>query len=343
MTLQNQLSPDCEVPGFHECCALSPNTARIEYIDRKLRGRLVDSFCHIAECVDLGDDGTKKRDLLEGRLRASRVSPWVFCLYSKLVAELSNSSDGARSLLSDIVAAAALPAEAGIVPIRDRTVSASWWDHFEVLFDTDSERHFNPQIASPETFSLCKREVEEGLSLLRLADPPWHDEVRGLLRLIVVGSARLDTEDLFNGASTFFFWGGSLINAELRRSAVSIIDLLVHESSHLMLFGLSADGALLSNEGEERYSSPLRSDPRPIDGILHACFVASRVHLAMCRLLSSGYLTEENERRATERRNHSERSARVGLDVLHKNAKPTELGASVLESLRSYWTTAAPQ
>ena len=130
---------------------------------------------------------------------------------------------------------------------------------------------------------------------------------------------------------------------KLRRSTVSIIDLLVHESSHLLLFGLSADGALLSNGGEERYASPLRFDPRPIDGILHACFVASRVHLAMCRLLDSGDLTEGNERRAVERRNHSAKSARVGLDVLNKNAKPTELGQSVLDTLRSYWSTAASQ
>jgi HEXXH motif-containing protein len=129
----------------------------------------------------------------------------------------------------------------------------------------------------------------------------------------------------------------------VRRSAVSIIDLLIHESSHLLLFGLSAEGTLLNNRGEERYSSPLRADPRPIDGILHACFVASRVHLAMCRLLESGYLTKDNEQRAADRRDHNAKSARIALEVLNKHAKPTELGESVLGSLRSYWTAAALQ
>lgn len=344
MALQTTLSPgpDCDVHGLHESCALSPNAARVEEFDRNLRARLFDSFCHIAECVGLGDDGRPNLDLLEGRLRGSSVSPWVFCLYSKLVAELSKDySDSATSIVADIMAAASLPAGAGVVPFRDCTVPASWWDHFEVLFDTDSERHFAPEIPGPETFSLCKREVGEGLSLLRLADPPWHDEVRSLLPIIVAGSGPLDTADMFNGASTFFFWGGSLINAQVRRSPVSIIDLLVHESSHLLLFGLSADGALLSNGGEERYTSPLRSDPRPIDGILHASFVASRVHLSMCRLLDSGYLTKDNEKRAAERRDHNARSARVGLDVLNENARPTELGEGVLDSLRSYWAAPA--
>jgi len=338
MALHDTLSPGTD----YESCALSPNAARAGKVDRKLRARLYDSFCHIAESVGLGDDGSATLDLLKGRLRGSSVSPWVFCLYSKLVAALSKDySSDPRSIVADIVTASSLPAQAGVVPFRDCTVPPSWWDHFEVLFDTDSERNFTPEIPSSETLYLCKREVENGLALLRLADPPWHEEVRSLLPMVVAGSGPLDTADMFNGASTFFFWGGSLINAEVRRSPVSIIDLLVHESSHLLLFGLSADGALLSNSGEERYTSPLRSDPRPIDGILHASFVASRVHLSMSRLLETGSLTKDNERRALERRDHNAKSARVGLNVLNKNARPTELGHGVLDSLRSYWVQPA--
>ena len=344
MALRDTLSPrlDGDVPGGHEVCVLSPNAARADEIDRKLRARLFNSFCHIAERVGLGDDGPANLDLLEDRLSGSSVSPWVFCLYSKLVAELSNGdSNGATPIVGDIIVAVSLPTRAGVVPFRDHTLPTSWWDHFEVLFDTDSERHFTPEIPGPEALTLCKREIEEGLSLLRLADPLWHDEVQSLLPMIVAGSGPLDSADMFNGASTFFFWGGSLINAQVRRSAVSISDLLVHESSHLLLFGLSADGPLLSNRGEERYSSPLRADPRPIDGILHASFVASRVHLLMCRLLDSSYLTKDNERRAVERREHNARSARAGLEVLNEYARPTELGEGVLDSLRSYWAQPA--
>ncbi|HEY8300152.1 MAG TPA: hypothetical protein VIF65_06725, partial [Methyloceanibacter sp.] len=39
------------------------------------------------------------------------------------------------------------------------------------------------------------------------------------------------------------------------------------ESSHVLLFGVSAEGALTENSGRERYDSPLRRDKRPIDGI----------------------------------------------------------------------------
>ena len=70
-------------------------------------------------------------------------------------------------------------------------------------------------------------------------------EVKKLVRMIVLGAPGSDEPaDRFNGASTFFLWGASLLNADVRRSSISIADLLVHESSHVLLFGVSADGAL---------------------------------------------------------------------------------------------------
>ena len=321
--------------------ALPPSAARVKQIDGRLRSQLSDSFCHIADSVDLGDEEEAKLRRLASRLRDASVSPWVFCLYSKLVAQLSNNErDVAKATVSDMVAAISLPHAAGIVPLRDSTAPGSWWDHLQVLFDTDSERPFTPEMPSAEAFVRCKGEVEAGLALFKIADPDWYNELKCLLRMIVLGSARLDADDLFNGASTYFFWGGNLLNVEIRRNAVSIIDLLVHETSHMLLFGLSAEGALLLNSGEERYTSPFRADPRPIDGILHACFVASRVNLAMTRLLDSGALTDENERRAAERRKLSADAGRVGLEVLDKHARPSEHGLNVLQTLHSYWNSA---
>src|SRR5262249_14019520 len=162
----------------------------------------------------------------------STVSPWLFCLYAKLVAQLSKTGNLTKAL-REILAAMSRPPSEGVIALRENSVPASWWDQFEILFDTDDERPFRPQVASATAYSLCKREIDDGLALLQLADPAWYDELRLLLRMIVIGSGPLDTQQAFNGASTFFFWGGSLINSELRRSAISIIDLLVHESSHL--------------------------------------------------------------------------------------------------------------
>jgi HEXXH motif-containing protein len=195
----------------------------------------------------------------------------MFCLYSKLVAELSTNACGAAAQTFDAIAVAAkLPAAEGIVTFLDPGVAGAWWDHFRVLLDTDPKRPFKPQACSSSPFRLCKEEIETTLALMQRADPAFHAEVRRLLRMVVLGapeSPNLDHE--FNGASTFFLWGATFLNADLRRTTIALVDLLVHESSHVLLFGVGTESTLTRNSYGERYSSPLRADPRPIDGIFH--------------------------------------------------------------------------
>jgi hypothetical protein len=317
--------------------ALAPSAARAGAIDQGLRLRLASSLAYLAELAGLGDSSEAIANL-EEKLTAGPVSPWVFCLYSKLVAELAKDASGDAAQSFDAVARAAeLPAVAGLVPFLDLEIESAWWDHFRVLFDTDSKRPFKPQACSAALFTLCKQEIEAAQALMQRADPAFHDEVGHLLRMIVLAAPESpDLDHVFNGASTFFLWGATFLNADLRRTTVSLVDLLVHESSHVLLFGLGADSALTRNSGDERYSSPLRADPRPIDGIFHACFVATRVHLAMSRLLDSGVLTAEQTEQAVQRRDHNGNAGRVSLGVLDEHARLTELGENVLDTIRTY-------
>jgi HEXXH motif-containing protein len=318
---------------------LAPSVARVDGIDEALRRRLAKSLNYLGEVASL--DASQKAALarIEDRLKAGPVSPWVFGLYSKLVAELSKNTEADVSkIFDDIERAAALPAHQGAVAFGDPGTPESWWHHFSLLFDTDRQRPFKPKTPSAEDCSLSKQDVEESLAVLKRGEPAWHDEVRSLVRMIVLGAPKTsDAADLFNGASTFFLWGASLLNGNLRRSNISMVDLLVHESSHLLLFGVSAEGALTTNSGHERYASPVRKDKRPIDGIFHACFVSTRVHLAMQRLIETGCLSDNESELAVHRRRFNGDSARAALDMLELHAKPTEQGEKILNTLRAYW------
>ncbi len=318
--------------------ALTPSVPRVAAIDESLRFRLAESLAYLAE-VEPSVDAHSMLSEVERRLRAGPVSPWLFCLYSKLVAEVAKSPRGDVSAASDaVVEATSLSAKPGIVSLSDETIPAAWWEQFQILFDTDRRRPFRPTMPSPESFSACKQDIEAGLAVLKRADPDFHAEVRSLVRMIVLGAPGSDDPaDKFNGASTFFLWGAALLNADLRRSPISIVDLLVHESSHGLLFGISADGALTENSGNERYDSPLRTDQRPIDGIFHACFVATRVHLAMSRMLASGALTQAEAKVAVERAKYNADAVQTGIEELDRHARLTELGGKVLGTLRSYW------
>jgi HEXXH motif-containing protein len=255
------------------------------------------------------------------------------------VAQLAKApGSDSSAYFAEIARAAALPVEGGIVALRDSAVPEAWWDHAQLLFDTDRKRPFRPKAPTSDPFALFRQDIEAGLALLEKADPILNRELKGLIKTIVGGApASLDPDDGFNGASTFFFWGAALINADRRRTTVSVCDVLVHESSHILLFGISADSALTENSGHERHDSPLRPDTRPIDGIFHACFVATRVHLAMTRMLASGALSDEEMKLAIDRARYNGDAARNALEELDRHAKLTWLGGKVLDTLRRYW------
>jgi hypothetical protein len=329
------------IPAKTSLGSLAPSRSRVDALDLAMRTRLNQSFDYIREFVSAHSES----DLFgvsnaQARLRAGSVSPWMFCLYSKLVAELSKENWKEVALIvNDLTTAASLPADGGIIAFRDSFISTAWWDHFHVLFDTDRRRRFKPQSPSDNSLSRSKQVLSSALEVMQRALPIWHAELQGLLRLIVLGSVASSKSDTgFAGASTFFLQGATILNADIQNSVITMIDLLVHESSHGLLFGLANEGPLMQNSGSERYTSPLRSDSRPIDGIFHACFVATRVHLAMGQLLESRSLDDADAREASERRQYNGNAARSSLEVLARHASLTAIGEKTLGTLRDYWS-----
>ena len=317
---------------------LAPSPSRVEDIDSLMRTRLADSLEYLGELPWFEASRRAAVFGLLERLKTDPVSSWVFCLYSRLVMELSKGIEGTGESFYALAHAASLPADGGVIELLDSTIPKPWWDHFQLLLDTDRTAPFRLEAPTTEQFSRCQQEIAASLELMRRIDPIWHDEVKSLLRSIVLGSpANSDPASLFNGASTFFLWGATLLNANVSRAPVAMVDLLVHESSHVLLFGLSSSEGLTRNGGEERYDSPVRADKRPIDGIFHACFVTTRVHLAMKRLLDSGSLHEDDSGLAIQRCLNNEEAGRGSLAMLARYAEPTRLGKAILGELEEYW------
>jgi HEXXH motif-containing protein len=319
--------------------ALYPSVARAEEIDQMLRARLARSLDYLGDVVALGDANRSKLASVLTRLRGGAVSPFVFCLYSKLVAELAEASQVDRgAAFKDIILSAAAPARVGVIALADPAHADSWWNQIQTVLDTDRRRPFHPKPPQADDLSRCTNDISQALALLQRTNPACFDEVHSLLRMIVLASPASDAPaDGFNGASSFFLWGAAVLNATIKRTPIAMIDVLVHESSHGLLFGLSAEGPLMRNGGDERYASPVRKDQRPLEGIFHACFVTTRVHAALSHMLRQGDLGDDWKREAVE---HSERNAlaaRSALDLVERHMQPTGTGARILAKLSAYW------
>jgi HEXXH motif-containing protein len=175
------------------------------------------------------------------------------------------------------------------------------------------------------------------MALIDAGNPALGAEIHALVQEIVLAAGSDDPEAVqFDGVSSFLLWGGVVLNARSYASPIAMVQALAHESGHNLLFGLCADGPLHDNDDAERFASPLRSDPRPIDGIVHAAYVTARMHQAVQRLLDAGILSPIDAAEAAEAARDNARRFAAGIETVDRHARLTPLGVAIMGDARRY-------
>jgi len=140
----------------------------------------------------------------------------------------------------------------------------------------------------------------------------------------------------FTVSRRFNLWGTVLVNAEAHKTTLQLVQTLAHENSHMHLFAAALDSPLVLNPEEERYPSPLRLDPRPMDGIYHATYVTARMHYVLSRLLASGSLSPAQIGEAELARANHVKAFAEGYEVVSSHGNLTGLGQSLLAGAYEY-------
>src|SRR4029079_19589676 len=140
---------------------------------------------------------------------------------------------------------------------------------------------------SSSQFNQVRRLAEDAFGVLERAAPEIAAEIRSLLTEIVFVSSGPESMG-FDGATSFFCWGALFLNADTHDTLISMVDGLSHESAHAYLFSLSLGDSFVTNPDDELHTSPLRRDPRPLDGTFHATYVSARMHYAHSHLIEAG-------------------------------------------------------
>lgn len=153
-----------------------------------------------------------------------------------------------------------------------------WWD-------TEPANRMGLTAASEEEFARSHQAIEMAMRHLREAAPELHAEVELIVRDIIL--AKPDGSQLieYGGASSFGLWGALTINAETHREWPQFYRQIVHETGHNLLFAVAREEPLMDAGASIRRRSPLREDPRPLDGIFHAAYVSAREAIALEALL----------------------------------------------------------
>ncbi|MBV1918081.1 MAG: hypothetical protein KUG65_08485 [Sphingomonadaceae bacterium] len=208
-----------------------------------------------------------------------------------------------------------------------------WWDTEDL----------NPMGLAPvcaEDFEMARLRIVAAFGLMKKAVPELYDETLAIVDEIVLvcpdGSQRFD----YSAGSSFALWGGVLFNASMHGDWTRYFKNLVHESGHSLLFGVARDGGLVLNDTGASYASPVRDDPRPMDGIFHAAFVSARESLAFNRLLAwndgTGELNEEDIGLIDDILEESVITFWQCHEALEENATMTPLGKDILTQCQRY-------
>jgi hypothetical protein len=316
---------------------LPQNEGMVLDLDRRMRTKLASSLAHIFNRTALTlSIEVRELEPLVGQIVAPRVKPSVFATYFELVFALkANRLDEAARLWRLIAAAVRDTPTLDVAPLTAEALGEDAARFVRLLNAGERGAIFGPPDASQWPAFVAG--VADAFSLLELTDAALAAEIRALI-VLVIGSAPLTPALSFGGVTSLTLWGAVTLNSEIHRTPLEIADGLVHEGAHTLLFGYAADERLVRNTDSERFASPLRPDPRPMDGVFHATFVCARLHLFYHRLLGrrprslGGYDPRAIEKRMAQLASRFGDGARLIAD----KASLTPLGEKILRSSVDY-------
>lgn len=317
----------------------APDGPRARQLDRSMLVRLGESLRHLSDrCRGIVEhDVAKVGALAEALCRGERQTPTIFAYYYKLLqALLDEAFDSAERYFAALAESEPLRGAAPrIAPLTRDALGSSYWLYRD-LMNCDPTLEVGFASPSDTTFSAFRQRLESGLRLMRAAVPQLCAEIEAIVHDIVIVAGDKSKKLQFDGGSHFQLWGALFLNGDSHHDDVAIVEVLAHESAHSLLFGLCTEEFLVENDDDELYASPLRSDPRPMDGIYHATFVSARMHWTLDQLLASGILDAPDRERALKANALNVSNFNRGLAVVEEHGRLTSLGEQLMQGASAY-------
>lgn len=323
--------------------SFSPNGPRALAIDRHVRGSLAESLQHIAEqgAGIVPFDAQALAEMIAGLKQGYRYPPSVFGIYFELaLALMEGRNQEAGRLFAELVRESPISGQFRIVALGAPEI-ALHTERYTALMDTDPTISLGIRPPSPEIEQHFRQRLQRGFDLLEKAAPDLAAEFKALVSEVCIVVGDKDARMQFDGGSSYMLWGALFLNATSHETDVAMVEVLAHESAHSLLFGYTTEETLVNNPDEELYDSPLRVDPRPMDGIYHATYVSARMHWAMSRLLEANVLDDGARERAESAREADRRNFEAGHEVVRKHGQLTETGRALMDSAAAYMKSAA--
>ncbi|HEU4653045.1 MAG TPA: HEXXH motif-containing putative peptide modification protein [Steroidobacteraceae bacterium] len=314
---------------------MQPSHARAMALELKVRQRLADSLRYIlSECEGVLSALPASLDSALSAISQGPIPPLAFGAYFQLVLALDEDRhEDARVWLSELSQTRNAAHE---LSVRDDAEVVERHRELMALADTPLEL----QTATAEKSRGARALIDQAVALLEQADPELREEIRILVREIVLVEDSPASHFAFDGAASLMAFGSIVLNAASQDSRLAMAQALAHESGHVLLFSFAAEGSLIDDDGEAKYPSPLREDLRPMDGIFHAAFVSARTHRMLEQLMKSNALSEDENRLASQSAEEHRRNFFAALETIETHGCLSARGKQVIEDCAAYMRVA---
>lgn len=295
---------------------------------------LADSLLHLADAV-AQTDPELSIDLQwqANTIRAGgRVPPLTFALYYQLtVALMKDDRAAAREFAAQMAANG--PRRHNRLLLVTGTQTAMALVH-HIATEGDPLLNFAPvsDVIATEFAGL----LDQGFALMQTHLPELKAEIDAIVHEILLGHAQEGASIEFDGASHYQYWGLLMLNPKHHKTPLAVVEVLAHECAHSLLFGLTIEEPLVLNPDSETFVSPLRPDPRPMDGIYHATFVSARMAYAMERMALAADLSEADRQAAKSAAATDRANFASGLSVVRAHGRLSATGAAIMASAEAW-------
>ncbi len=313
--------------------------ARTAELDAFVRQRLSYSVLTIAEALeDTGSEAlgeTYANDLTAAlaSVRETSARPGLFALYHEMAeAACEDRAQDVGDHLRVFARVALDPAPLiSVATLRDEDLGDGLAALYSRMVDDDEAFALRLQAADENVMARMRALTVEARDLIATADSAFSTEIDILGRQIVIADGRAGAAQ-FGGAATFFLWGALVVNPAMNPDRLTLAESLVHESGHALLFGLAHAEPLVLNAPDEVFASPLRADPRPMEGLVHATYVCARMARFMELVQARCDLSSAEREKAQTMAHESRKFFSAGMETVRAHARFSPVGRAVFES-----------
>ncbi len=299
-------------------------------LENHVRNHLADSLTKVTDF--LAQEGasfdSSRASISILNIRKKKASPHIYSRYFDIVLNLNkNNYSKATQMISEICSLSQIY-ELDILPYSEPSLGDDYHRYPMLVFKGFSK---STPIDTPEPhlFESHKTKITHALKIIRNVDQASYDAFTCLINEIIVGISK-DKQNSFGGASSLMTWGAIFINAQHYASLPKVVEFIIHELTHCVLFGINAKKTLVLNSTNELFPSALRRSLRPMDGIYHATLVCAHVAMFMQKWMLSENIDQKETDQVSDILARNKKNFKLMLPVVKKHGKLSTEAADIL-------------